>query len=453
MVASALAAVTQGVPARRWAALVVSSLLALRGDARQDLSQHLHGLEPQVGGDAMLDVYEKRATTRWYSCSYDWSQAKSDAHGLMTTWGYLFESIEKPLEELRHKAVDHAEEVVRQETVLNTTMALLRDAAGTLDSLKVNWYMAYGSSLGQMRSEAFIPWDLDADIIVQQADRQRLVDFVLEDAVAKVEDGIKLVAVRSDPANPRFAVLVHKYGHEVVKVLWADLATDLAIDFCFDCETVDQVSQPEGELDSAQPRETERAWFGNVEVNMLKDVFGSHMIRREHDIDVEKQAVGMPLKKEYWNCALFECKGTPPKRVEVDSVSALYRRAPETMGGPFDFRIADNSTLASSLAALRSSSKSKIQGAQEPSASLPKAARDELPKVVREVLTSLLARLRRRRLYSRVRGHAAQTEAAQEGHCSIPRDYSSCQKTEAADDDSQLLWVWPCGEGVDGAAD
>jgi len=82
------------------------------------------------------------------------------------------------------------------------------------------WYsLAYGTALGAVRHNGFIPWDLDADIYIKLEDVDRLRTAFAENAV----EGVTLI---NCDETPRCAVSLDivKYEHDVSK---ADAHVDI----------------------------------------------------------------------------------------------------------------------------------------------------------------------------------------------------------------------------------
>eukprot|EP00929_Paragymnodinium_shiwhaense_P094736 TRINITY_DN5550_c0_g1_i3.p1 TRINITY_DN5550_c0_g1~~TRINITY_DN5550_c0_g1_i3.p1 ORF type:complete len:579 (+),score=175.90 TRINITY_DN5550_c0_g1_i3:126-1862(+) len=270
------------------------------------------------------DVDVEQGSTLWYSCSYDWD-TPSTAHTTAETWQFLFEPLmekSNQFDELRKKANITKAEHFTQATVLNTTLNLLQSAGSWLDKLKVNWYVSYGTVVGELRSETFIPWDQDADILVKKSDRQRIVDWIVNGTNESYKTNESTVAVRADPTNPQYAIACSVYDGQVQKILWIDLKTDLAVDFCFDCE-----------LDA----------FGAIKTRMMSKPFGSSL-KQEDGVDAADREIEMPLAKEHWSCKLYEC-AEEPERYYPDSKSLvqLYRTHATAMKGPFDFKLVNRS--------------------------------------------------------------------------------------------------------------
>ena len=68
-----------------------------------------------------------------------------------------------------------------------------------MDDLKLNYYAAYGTMIGLYRSQNFIPWDADADLLLRKKHWSKFIVWVLKEplGVKTVEKG-KKVAMRVD---------------------------------------------------------------------------------------------------------------------------------------------------------------------------------------------------------------------------------------------------------------
>lgn len=57
-------------------------------------------------------------------------------------------------------------------------MEVLQKVAEICDRHNIVWYAAYGTLLGAIRHEGFVPWDDDIDIWVKRNDYNRLINIL-----------------------------------------------------------------------------------------------------------------------------------------------------------------------------------------------------------------------------------------------------------------------------------
>lgn len=67
---------------------------------------------------------------------------------------------------------------VTMKTVWAAELEVLCEIALVCEKYDIPWYMAYGSLLGTVRHEGFIPWDDDIDICLFREDYQRLLEVL-----------------------------------------------------------------------------------------------------------------------------------------------------------------------------------------------------------------------------------------------------------------------------------
>ena len=73
------------------------------------------------------------------------------------------------------------------------SIKILNDVASFCDKNDIHYILAYGSLLGAIRHNGFIPWDDDIDIAMPREDYERFL------ATYKSENGYKLFSYKSDP--------------------------------------------------------------------------------------------------------------------------------------------------------------------------------------------------------------------------------------------------------------
>lgn len=70
---------------------------------------------------------------------------------------------------------------VTMKTVWAAELEVLCEIALVCEKYNIPWYMAYGSLLGAVRHEGFVPWDDDIDICLLREDYQRLLELLPEE--------------------------------------------------------------------------------------------------------------------------------------------------------------------------------------------------------------------------------------------------------------------------------
>ena len=69
-------------------------------------------------------------------------------------------------------------------TVWAAELEVLCEIAVVCEKYSIPWYMAYGSLLGAVRHEGFIPWDDDIDIAMPRQDYEVFVDYFVQNSDA-----------------------------------------------------------------------------------------------------------------------------------------------------------------------------------------------------------------------------------------------------------------------------
>ena len=64
------------------------------------------------------------------------------------------------------------------EEMKNIEFGILKFFKNICDKHELNYYLAYGTLLGAVRHQGFIPWDDDVDVIMPREDYYRLVNIM-----------------------------------------------------------------------------------------------------------------------------------------------------------------------------------------------------------------------------------------------------------------------------------
>jgi len=276
-------------------------------------------------------------TSQWIRCTFDWN-ILSHAHLASTQWGsipgYIIPGLKDQLHKRRQLIGKDLNPIYKlpQSTVPEKLEPLLKSVVSTLDQLHVNWYLGFGAEVGFLRSQAFIPWDEDVDLVVKMADRIRVCDFIKEGDIETEGVGSgNFSAFRSVPDHPEWLMVAYYHSETIChKVLWIDITTEVAIDMCIDCD--DAIS------DSDVFVPTKRALFGDVEVNVPAHPFDSS-IQKESGVDRDLEQISMKTAGCGWMCTRYECGAEPPTGTSAASLEDVYSTNASAMQGPFDFHI------------------------------------------------------------------------------------------------------------------
>ena len=93
-------------------------------------------------------------------------------------------------------------------------LQVMKSVAALCDQLNLRYYLAYGSLIGAIRHEGFIPWDDDLDIWMPRADYHKLIAY-FEENQASVEP-LRLFSIYNNPDYPYMISRISDCRYEVV---------------------------------------------------------------------------------------------------------------------------------------------------------------------------------------------------------------------------------------------
>jgi len=252
------------------------------------------------------------SSTRLLVCDYDWTSAPQ-FHMARDQWGFVGEGAFGTLMSGSCPSRPGSE----QDKVA-TLGRLLGQVAPMLNGLEVNWFLVYGSLIGQMRSESIIPWDGDVDVMVPTGHRLKLFEHIEQQPGAReIRNGqeVTVSATQQIEEGRSMMMLAHKSGEIVQKVLWVDPATCVAIDGCFDC----------GYPSPQEVVPTRKAMLSNVEVN-VPALPGRGLDFPELQHDPDGQLISMVTHRDSWACKEYQCSSTSSAATRPqEGLSALAR--------------------------------------------------------------------------------------------------------------------------------
>eukprot|EP00929_Paragymnodinium_shiwhaense_P041772 TRINITY_DN21695_c0_g1_i3.p1 TRINITY_DN21695_c0_g1~~TRINITY_DN21695_c0_g1_i3.p1 ORF type:complete len:483 (-),score=80.45 TRINITY_DN21695_c0_g1_i3:181-1629(-) len=375
--------------------------------------------------------------SRWYSCTFDWDRPHKETHTFDTTWSFFFHVLKEDFHRLRQSREIKPLERYTNERVMTGSFGMLKSAEKVLNQLNVSWYIAYGSVIGQLRSQGFIPWDDDVDILVKKSDQSILLKWILGDESSASDSVVRpthngYASMRSIPGDSNYVAMGHVYKNGTIgKILWVDLETKLAIDFCLDCETYKTLPK-----DTENDIETQPTVFGPLTVPMAKRPFNTSNLVDEKGVDVWAAEITMPLDRPAWTCYLFECAADPePWFPEVKDLHTLYEQDEKQQLGPFYFKVVDpEDTSSIPHNGIASSSSSSLFENANDSIVLHRKRRRWWGEDV-----SLLEEM----------DSPENAEIVGHGICAMPRKMESCKLLKEEKGGDLRLSMLPCGWKTD----
>lgn len=77
-----------------------------------------------------------------------------------------------------------SEKALTLEQIHKETLEILKKIISICDDLQINYFLAYGSLIGAVRHQGFIPWDDDLDIIMLRPDYEKFKEYCVENEKA-----------------------------------------------------------------------------------------------------------------------------------------------------------------------------------------------------------------------------------------------------------------------------
>lgn len=73
-----------------------------------------------------------------------------------------------------------SEQALTLEEIHKETLEILKKIISICDELKINYFLAYGSLIGAVRHQGFIPWDDDLDLIMLRPEYDKFLQYCTE---------------------------------------------------------------------------------------------------------------------------------------------------------------------------------------------------------------------------------------------------------------------------------
>lgn len=107
---------------------------------------------------------------------------------------------------------------------------VMRSITRTMDNNNIRYYLGYGTLLGAVRHNGFIPWDDDVDLFVPREDYERfrqLADHIIERPYILTGNVINSkeprISIKVRVENPNIQILDNKDGEVIKQNIWVDI--------------------------------------------------------------------------------------------------------------------------------------------------------------------------------------------------------------------------------------
>ena len=132
-------------------------------------------------------------------------------------------------------------ETLNLKEIQQEELNILEKAIKFLDKNNIKYYIAYGTLLGAVRHQGFIPWDDDIDLMMFREDYDKLVKILKDDN--KISNNLEAIAFELDNSDWPFIKIVNKdiiveTEENCDKNLWIDI---FPLDKSFDKKSINKI--------------------------------------------------------------------------------------------------------------------------------------------------------------------------------------------------------------------